>query len=202
MAASQAFNAQIPSAHPGEPSPPQLPFENQPAGTQIYAAALTELNIARKNLAIYPATHHQVQASLDKTLAALNHLLRSVEMISVGVADIRLMVGQETLDTNNPAFAELATVLKQHAVAMLRITAGVTKAELTLFLKNLCDLPVDGEPSVPLADRCDHIHIKRVDYSRFKLTREARISRARWATDGSAQTLCEVPRWLPAMANS
>ena len=34
------------------------------------------------------------------------------------------------------------------------------------------------------------------------LTRAARISRARWVADGSAQTLCEVPRWLAAIANS
>lgn len=177
MTSSQAFTAQIPPAHPREPDPPQVSIENQPSGTQDYGAALTELNIARKNLAIYPATHHQVQSSLDKAQQVLNHLLDAVEMVSIGVADVRLMIGQMVLDPGNPAFAELATVLKQHAVVMLRITAGVTKAELTRFLKNLSHPPNEDAPTAPLADRCKHIHVELMDYSQFRLTRQAHITR-------------------------
>ncbi len=144
----------------------------------MYGAALTELNIARKNLAIYPATHHQVQRSLEKANAVLEGLLKRVATFAVGVADVHLMVAEEVLDTTNPALTELATALKQHHVATLTITAGVTKAELTQLLKKLGCAPENGSsPLQTLNGVCQHIDIRFVDYRRFNLTREASILR-------------------------
>ncbi|MEJ2642180.1 MAG: hypothetical protein P8010_21680, partial [Desulfosarcinaceae bacterium] len=143
-----------------------------------YSAALTELNIARKNIAIYPATHHQVQNSLEKAKAVLDRLLKRVTTARIGVADIHLMVAEEVLEDSNPALSELATVLKQHHVALLQISAGVTRAELTEFLKKLSASPEDGtSPLRAFKKHCDHIQIKFVNYRQFNLTREASIAR-------------------------
>jgi hypothetical protein len=148
------------------------------AEKSAYIAALTELNIARKNLAIYPATHHQVGRSVEKALVVLEHLLKLVSTASIGVADTQLMVGQETLEPNNSTLTELAAALKQHRVIMLQISVGITQVELTRFLKKL-SLPPETTASdqSPVTDGCPHISVQYLDYRHFNLTREARISR-------------------------
>jgi hypothetical protein len=179
MAPDQAFNAHIPSHAPeGEPRPRNISPAPPIADAHAYSAALTELNIARKNLAIYPATHHQVQTSLEKAKAVLDHLLKKVATARIGIADIHLMVAEEVLEAGNPALTELATALKQHHVALLQVSTGVTKAELTQFLKKLSSAPENGiSPLRSLSDRCHHIQIEFVNYRRFNLTREASITR-------------------------
>jgi hypothetical protein len=185
MRPPQALNAQPPSSPHRQAAPYNIASAATTASPadlgvdpQVYAAALTELNIARKNLAIYPASHHQVQRSLEKAQGALGRLLKTVDNVSIGVAGVHLMVGQEVLDPSNPAFAELATALKQYHVVMLRISAGLTQAELARFLGKLGFSPEEGGAAqATLTDRCPHIDVKFLDTRQFNLTREARIAR-------------------------
>ncbi|MGA1868445.1 MAG: HEAT repeat domain-containing protein [bacterium] len=151
-----------------------------PLDTKHLAQALIELNIARKNVLIYPADHIQVKMSNERAHEILIKIFELTPEITLGIAKDTLLVGSGYLDKKNPVYKEFATALSEHGIAGITFYQGIDKEELFFFLNLISrtreNLQSMGGIEKAIEDKGFlHIKIQLLDYSKFHLTEEAEI---------------------------
>ncbi len=152
-----------------------------PASTSHLAAShadldrfLNELVLAWKKLAAYPAGHPLREGAVASAFRELKALLSHGRPLALGVAREGLSWGDQRLST--PGIRQIAEVLYQANVAVLRFTSAVREGELEAFLLALRgrsdELGPEGLARRLTAAAIGNIEIKRADFSLLKATDE------------------------------
>ncbi|MGA1826074.1 MAG: HEAT repeat domain-containing protein [bacterium] len=163
-----------------------------PLDTMLLADTIIELNIARKNILIYPHEHIRIKTSTERAYAILIKIFELRSDITLGIAKDSLLVGNGYLDKKNPVFKEFANALSQHSIAGVTFLKDINQEELFQFLSLLTktrdDLESEGSIEKAIGDKnFTHIKIKFVNYNKFHLTEEENISRQKEKTTTNAE---------------
>jgi HEAT repeat protein len=148
--------------------------------TRLLGQALIELNIARKNFAIYPPGHIQIAHSIDRAWEFLTRLIASWPELVLGIARDRMFVGEEQLDARNSIYREFATALHSQNIAAVSFLDGLAKAEVLEFLAIITSSPEGINERGGIAQAMNsasiaHINVEVIDYASFLLTEEKEI---------------------------
>jgi HEAT repeat protein len=138
---------------------------------QLVSEAVIELNVSRRSVGLYPPGHAFITNSINQAYDLLQKLLSHKNSIMLGIAKDSIIVEEETLDKNIPAFKECALSYHVKGIASITFTFGLTKEELVSFLEIMTmeDGPT-GAALVELAEKKGLKHIKPapIDLSSFK----------------------------------
>ncbi len=162
------------------PSNPTTPEREMPLDTRLLSEAVIELNISRKNVGIYPASHIQITRSIDRAYDILRKLFEVRNEMTLGVAKDTLLVGQDYLDRKNPVYRDFALSLNLQGVAAVTFMQGLDKEELVRFHRVLTTKPEEiraagGVEKIMAGANTPHIKIQGIDYASFHLTEEKEI---------------------------
>ena len=100
---------------------------------RLLSDAITELNICRHKVAIYPKDHPALEESLRKSFDFLEQLFELRSEISLKVAKDVLIIDDSYLEKENPIYREFASCLHLKSIAFLTFTGGLTREELYTF---------------------------------------------------------------------
>ena len=139
----------------------------------LLSSFLYELNIARRQLALYPTDHPQIKSSIEKTLSLLNELFQSNPTITLGIAPDGLLFERLWLDkddSNHTAFAEYFSAL---GIASVSFHEGLKGPELIRFnqlLRSDRDVVEASGGFSKLLDQqqIEHISVIPIDYDAFQ----------------------------------
>lgn len=113
---------------------------------RLLSDAIVELNIARRNVAIYPRAHPSVDRSLDRAFEFLNRLFELRPEITLAIAKDTLIIDDYYMDKNNPVYSEFALHLSRLNIAYVTFITGITKEEIYAFHRFIAekrnDMPV------------------------------------------------------------
>ncbi|MBA4367742.1 MAG: hypothetical protein C0403_08910 [Desulfobacterium sp.] len=142
--------------------------------------AISELNITRKNVLIYPDEHAQIQSSIKRSFNALHQFFTSIPKLLITITDNDLIIGNEVLDSHNKRFKEFADSLRQHEIISIAFLKGLEKDELLRFFRMIAAKPetIRKQGGIEKAARENtlfHIEIKTIDFSKLHLTEETKI---------------------------
>ncbi len=147
---------------------------------ELLSQLILELNIARKNYAIYPLGHSQIATSIQKAYGLLARLVSSRAELIIGAAKDCIVTDNNTLDFKNPVHREFSNALHSLNIAAISFDNGLTQEELSDFFKVIATGLEDRERCHDLVSAMNesgitHIRIESIDYERFYLTEEAEI---------------------------
>lgn len=146
--------------------------ENRALDTRILSEFIYELNIARRQLGLYPAGHPQIRAACDAALDRLRRLGEYRESISLGIAPHGLLFDGRWLDEGNPVYRDFAEYLASFEIAVITFRPGLDAEEL-IRLHQLLDMlrktppACDTLPDHLREHRIDHIELETIAYSHF-----------------------------------
>ncbi len=145
--------------------------EKLPLDARLLGDALIELNISRRNVAIYPKGHPSVEASLNRAYGLLQKLFKLRPEITLSVAKDTIIIDDYYLDKNNPVYREFALQLNGRGIASVSFQTGLSIDELYRFHKILSEkseyLPRDVLLKRLRDDNFIHISIVLIDYDSF-----------------------------------
>lgn len=149
--------------------------------TRLLSDFIYEMNIARRQLSIYPAGHPMIEASTDKVLRLLERLFEFRSEIGFGVAREALMFEGEWLDRKNPVYRDFATFLFARGVAAIHFLHHAERDEFVRLNQLLRAERAEiqqygGYPLLLETQRITHVRIVPVDYSNFTRIEEERIA--------------------------
>jgi len=132
-----------------------------------------ELNIARRNLSLYPPSHPQIAVSTTATLQLLMQLCETRPVITLGVSPDTLYFESNWLDKTNPTFTKFARFLSDFGIAALSFHRGVAADELIRFNQILrSDRETvencGGFSELLKLQQIAHIELTPIDYSAFQ----------------------------------
>lgn len=145
--------------------------ERVPIDARLLSDAIIELNISRRNIAIYPKDHPSVAKSLDRAFEFLRRLFEIRPEITLAVAKDTLIIDEFYLDKKNPVFREFALHLSKLNIAAVTFITGLTQEELYGFHRFISEKT--GDQSVETVQEAvralDLIHLRFgfVDYDAF-----------------------------------
>lgn len=148
---------------------------------------IRELNIARKNISMYPPSHRQVQTSLERAHGMLQQSLEESDLVFAAAKD-RLLLDDHELDPKNNFFREFAATLNQCEIAGITFSPGLELAELFTCLELLSLNPEEIESrggihkALSQKNGVKHIRIQTIDYSKVHYTEENEIDSEEKAT--------------------
>ena len=130
-----------------------------------------ELNVFRRQIALYPRTHPKTLAGANKILAELTRLNEFGDKISLGIVPDNLVFNGSLLDPDNPSCRDLGVFFSKLDIAVVSFHQGLSTAELIDFLQ-LLSARISGQQSTPLdKDLKDHqilhVSVAQVDYDLF-----------------------------------
>jgi len=133
--------------------------------------AITELNISRRNVSIYPKDHPAVERSLKRSFEFLQKIFEARPEITLAVAKDALIIGDSTLDKKNLAFREFALHLNRLNIAFITLLKGITADEIYEFHGITSEKIIDDSPD-RIQERFNdhpmpHIKVGFIDYSAF-----------------------------------
>ncbi len=139
----------------------------------LLALFLQELNIARRNLNLYPPEHPRITASIDKTLALLNELFHADRVVTLGIAPESIYFEETWLDQKDAATREFARFFSALGIATVSFSAGVSSTELIRFNQLLRSdrntLEAQGGFEQLLEQQqIKHIQVIPIDYDAFQ----------------------------------
>ncbi len=151
-----------------------------PAEIKLLADIVIQLNILKKNLAIYPDGHHLITQSTASSLEALEKSFQISPVVTIGASKEHLFLGGRRIETKNPVFRDFAAGLNRLGITALYLSQGIEAEELLRLQRLLSMRPEDVRAqgdiaSVTAAAGLQHISIKLLDYSMFRPTDEAEI---------------------------
>lgn len=151
-----------------------------PAEIKLLADLVTQLNILKKNLAIYPEGHHLISQSTDACLAALEKSFHVNPVITIGASKENLFLGGRRIETKNPVFRDFAATLNRLGITALFFSQGIDAQELQRLQRLLSLRPEDVRARgdiTPFVEEAgfEHVRLKLLDYSVFRATEEAEI---------------------------
>ncbi len=145
--------------------------DEQSLDTRLLCDTVIEMNISRRNVAIYPRGHSSVTRSLDRAFRCLQKIFELRERIDLSAARDTLIVGDSYLDKNNAVYREFATSLSGLNIACVEFGKGLTKDELYSFHRLLSvekrPVSTDNCSVVHREFGLEHIRLVPVDYSAF-----------------------------------
>jgi hypothetical protein len=148
-------------------------FEKIPLDAKLLSYAIIELNISRRNVAIYPKEHPSVERSLSNALKFLKQLFELRPEITLAVAKDMLIIDNYHLDKKNPVYREFALSLNKMNIAYVAFKTGITKDELYGFQSFLAekteDLTAVNFNKILNKYNLIHIGIGTVDYGKFSI---------------------------------
>lgn len=155
---------------------------------RVLAAFLHELNIARRNLTLYPPEHPQLATTSGNVLKQLNKLFASRDRITFGVAPDALFFEHQWLDKENPTFKTFAGFLSAFGIASIHFMQGLTAAELIRFCQLLrSDRQTiethGGFSALMQQQQISNINIIPIDYGVFQSSAEQNDSQSAANTD-------------------
>jgi len=100
---------------------------------RLLSDAITELNICRQKVAIYPKDHPVVEESLRKGFDFLERLFELRPEISLKIAKDILIIDDYYLEKENPIYKNFVSTLHLKHIAYVTFTSGLTREELYTF---------------------------------------------------------------------
>jgi hypothetical protein len=153
------------------PAPRTPETGEAPLDARLLSEAVIELNISRRNVAIYPAGHPSVGRSLARAHDRLARLLELRPAITIAVAKDTLVIDSSCLDRRNPVYREFALHLSRLGIASLTFRAGLSQDELYQFHRVLAaegTTPAGSDYGRLLGEAgVTHVGLGRVDYAGF-----------------------------------
>ncbi len=145
--------------------------DDLPLDTRLLSDAIIELNISRRNVAIYPRDHPSVKRSLTRAYDFLQKLFELRNEITLAVAKDTIIIDDHYLDKKNPVFREFALHLSSLSIAYVTFISGLTEDEIYAFHRILSEKPSELSRSV-IEERLReesvvHIKVGFVDYDSF-----------------------------------
>lgn len=144
----------------------KIPFD-----ARLLSYAIIELNISRRNVAIYPRDHPSVESSLSNAFKFLKQLFDIRSYITLAVAKDTIIIDKYHLDKKNPVFRDFALTLSRMHIAYITLKKGITKDELYRFHRfitdKIDDLTVNNLKQVVKKYEVPHMDIGFVDYRKF-----------------------------------
>jgi hypothetical protein len=145
--------------------------ESLPFDARLLSDAVIELNISRRNVAIYPRDHSLVGKSLHKAFDYLKNLFELRSEITLAVAKDTIIVGDRHLDKKNPVFREFALSLNANNISRVTFTSGLSKEEIYEFQRFLSDgVPHTSKETfqeVFKGYHMPHIRLEFIDFGAF-----------------------------------
>ncbi len=155
--------------------------ERLPLDARLLSESIIELNISRRNVAIYPRGHPLVEKSLNRAFELLKGLLDLRPEMTLAVAKDTLVVDNSYLDKKNPVYRDFALHLNRIGIASVTFSSGLTKDELYSFHSFLSEHARDASPETVRKEweekRLTHVHIEFIDYGAFTFEDEVREER-------------------------
>ena len=147
--------------------------KNEHMDTQMLGQAITELNISRNNISIYPRNHPIVEQSLGKAFDRLEKCFEHTSTITLAVANNKLIVEEQALDTKNHVFKEFALCLSRMNIACVMLSEGLTKEELYSFhsyiISEIEDTSSEHCHQLWSNYELSHVKLEFINYSSFFL---------------------------------
>ncbi len=146
-------------------------IEKVPIDARLLSDAIIELNISRRNVAIYPQNHPSVDRSLNRAFEFMQKLFELRPEITLAVAKDTLIIDDYYLEKKHPVYREFALHLSDFNIAYVTFLTGLTKEELYAFHRFISS-KVDDATKELLEERfrdLELIHIRAgfVDYGAF-----------------------------------
>ncbi len=142
-----------------------------PLDAKLLSYAIIELNISRRNVAIYPRDHPSVENSLSNAFNFLKQLFEIRSQITLAVAKDTIIIDSYHLDKKNPVFRDFALALSHMNIAYITLKTGIIKDELYRFHRFITektdDLTVDNLKQMFKKYKVSHIDVGFVDYRNF-----------------------------------
>ena len=150
----------------GEPQAAQPPALGREA-----ADFLIELSVTLQKRAMYPAGHPYLKTSTDRLMRRADTLLGKMPVAVFGIARDQLVVDGAATDPKNNIFRELADRLHRHRLATVRMSRGITTAELDRLVALLCAEPTRNGRGALLAEASslEHVQLQPIEYERIML---------------------------------
>jgi hypothetical protein len=163
--------------HPEMPQRSSSPVEatrhdgSSQHGVQVFMAALA---IFVKNCRAYPSNHPVVAASCATAVDLQAKALANQEMMTVGVAKGRFLIGKSAIESHNVQLQPFATLLHDHGIATVTFSRNVTAGDITSLARLLEEQPVrlwaSGGPERFLtSNRVTSIRVTEVTSGLFRL---------------------------------
>ncbi len=133
---------------------------------------LSFLQIALKNIRLYPSGHDVVQARTNAAHQFLTRLLAKKKILLFGVAKNIITYGGHPIGEKVAACSAFATILGLHDIASVTFSTGVSQHSLFSFLKAVGVPPEHRQTTKTLQEELDslkvsQITIETVDYDYF-----------------------------------
>lgn len=146
--------------------------EQLPLDAKLLSLAIIELNISRRNVAVYPINHPSIKQSIDRAYKHLQSLFELRNEITLAIAKDTLVIDEYFLDKRNPVYAEFALTLHKIGIVSITFIAGISEDEIIRFHQTLVADPevIKGKGGViPAMQEMGITHIRPalVDYGAF-----------------------------------
>jgi hypothetical protein len=135
---------------------------------------LIQFSIALHRYAMYPEGHPSLGPTVDHVLDLLGELLRSRDLLSLGVARNQLVIEGVATDPKNPVLTELASRMHRHHIGAISFRRGISHPELHEFLRATArDADRSGQPlgrsDLQADPRWRRLRIYPLNYERLRL---------------------------------
>ena len=142
-----------------------------PLDAKLLSYAIIELNISRRNVAIYPRDHPSVENTLTNAFKFLKQLFGMRSEITLAIAKDTIIIDTYHLDKNNPVYRDFALNLSKMNIAYITFKTGITKEELYRFhsfiSEKIEDLSINNLKEALKKYKLTHIGVGFVDYRKF-----------------------------------
>ncbi|NWF98991.1 MAG: HEAT repeat domain-containing protein [Nitrospirae bacterium] len=115
---------------------------------RLLSDAIIELNIARRNVTIYPKDHPSVEKSLNRCFDLLQKIFELREDITIAIAKDTLIIDEFFLEKKNPVYKDFALYMNRLGIAYITFKKGITKDELYEFQKTITDKTLVDSPEL------------------------------------------------------
>lgn len=142
-----------------------------PLDAKLLSYAIIELNISRRNVAIYPRNHPSVENTLTNAFKFLKQLFGMRSEITLAIAKDTIIIDTYHLDKNNPVYRDFALNLSKMNIAYITLKTGITKDELYRFhsfiSEKIEDPTINNLKEALKKHKLTHIDVGFVDYRKF-----------------------------------
>lgn len=155
--------------------------EQLPLDAKLLTLVIIELNISRRNVAVYPENHPSIKNSIEKAYMHLERLFEMRPEITLAVAKDTLIVDEHFLDKNNPVYKEFAASLYSMGLASITFVSGITEEEIRAFHRIITTDPEEikrrgGIKKALSANKINHIRPALIDYSAFHFVEDKKAA--------------------------
>ncbi len=149
--------------------------EKLPPDAGLLSETITNLNLSRRNVSIYPRGHPAVEQSLKRACDSFRKLLGLKPEVVLAVAKDSLIFDDFTLDKKNSVYREFALTLSRMNIVTVTFQSGVTVDELYEFHMLLSMSSKDLSSYALLQETVQgaqftHIKIGLIDYGAFSFS--------------------------------